>query len=83
MAAIVSEIVVYAGEQGGGVGAAGGRWDEPTQANARGERLDCSETVGLGEVDADRVGGDAAVGSGAVEVGGRLREAGKKVGVAV
>ena len=60
-----------------------GRWYEPTQANARGERFDCSETAGLLEVDAAGVGAGEAVGSGAVEVGSRLREAGTEVGVAV
>ena len=83
MAAVVAEIVVGAGGRGDWVETARGGWDEPTQANARGERLDCGETAGLDEVDADGVGAGEAVGSGAVEVGSRLREAGKEVGVAV
>ena len=83
MAAVVAEIVVGAGERGDGIETAGGRWDEPTQANGRGERLDCGETAGLDEVDADGVGADEAVGSSAVEVGSRLREAVKEVGIAV
>ena len=73
MAAEFPEIVVGAGEWEDGVKAAGGRWDEPTQANARGERLDCSETAGLNEVDAAGVGAGEVFGSGAVEVGNRLR----------
>ena len=68
MAAELAEIVV------------GGRWDEPTQANARSERLDCSETVGLDEVDVDGVRVVEMVGSGAVDVGSRLRKTGKEVG---
>ena len=35
---------------GDGVKTAGGRWDEPTQANTRGDRLDYGETAGLDEV---------------------------------
>ena len=68
---------------GDGVETAGGRWDEPTQANVRGRRLDGGETAGLDEVDADGVRIDEAVGSCAVEVGSRLREAEKEVGVAI
>ena len=83
MAAVVAEIVVCAGESGNGVEAAGSRWDEPAQDNARGERLDCSETEGLNEVGADGVRADEVVGSGAVEVGGRLWKAEEEVGVAV
>ena len=83
MSAVVAEIVVGAGQRGAGVETAGGRWDEPTQANARGERLDDGKTAGLDEVDADGVGAGEAVGSCAVKVGSRLREAGKEVGVAI
>ena len=83
MGAEFAEIVVGAGERGDGVGVAGGGWDEPTQANARGERLDCSETAGLDEEDADGVRVGEAVGSGAVEVGSRLQKTRKEVGIAV
>ena len=50
MAVVVAEIVVGEGERGNGVEAAGGRWDKPIQANARGERLDYGETADLDEV---------------------------------
>ena len=70
MAAVVTEIVVGAGGRGDGLEADGGRWDEPTQANDRGKRLDCSETAGLNKVDADSVGVGKAFGSGTVEVNG-------------
>ena len=70
MAAVVNEIVVGAGERGDGLEAVVGRWDKPPQANARDEKLDCSETVGLDKVDADGVGAGEAVGPGTVEVGG-------------
>ena len=83
MAAVVADIVFCAGESGNGVKAAGSRWDEPAQDKARGERLDCSETEGLNEVGADGVRADEVVGSGAVEVGGRLWKAEEEVGVAV
>ena len=83
MAAVVAEIVVGAGERGEEVETAGGRWDERTQHNARGERLDGGETAGMDEVDADGVGAGEVIGSCAVEVGSRLREAGKEVGVAI
>ena len=82
MAAVVAEIVVGAGERGDGVEAARDRWDEPSQAYARSKRLDYIETPSLDEVNADRVGDGEAVGSGAVEIGRRLRRAGKEVGVA-
>ena len=55
MAAVVTKIVVGAGERGDGLEAAGGRWDEPTQANARGDRLDCGETAGLDEAGSGSV----------------------------
>ena len=83
MAAVVAESVVGAGERGDGVEAAGDRWDEPTQAYARSERLHYSGTASLDEVNADRFGDGEAVGSDAVEVGRRLRKAGKEVGVAL
>ena len=49
MAAVVTDIVVGAGERGDGLEAVWGRWDDPTQANSRGDRLDCGETTGLDE----------------------------------
>ena len=82
MAVVVAEIVGGRGERGKGVKPAGGRWDEPTQANARGERFDGGETAGLDDVDAGCVGAGEAVAFCAVEVGSRLRESGKEVGVA-
>ena len=48
--------------------------DDPTQANARGGRLDRGEAEGVNEVDAHGVRAGEAVGSCAVEVGSWLRE---------
>ena len=64
VAAIVAEIVFGVWERGDGPGAAGGRWCDPTQANARGERLECSETAGL-----DEAGSGSVVMSCTVDVG--------------
>ena len=75
----VTEIVeVLVGERGRLYGVEGDGWrgNEPTQANARGERLDRGETAVVDEVDAHGVRACEAVGSGAVEVGGWLRESG-------
>ena len=57
--------------------------EEPTETNARGGRLDRGATASVNEVDAHGVRAGEAVGSGAVEVGGWLRESGKEVGIAV
>ena len=57
--------------------------DDPTQANARGGRLDRGEAEGVNEVDAHGVRAGEAVGSCAVEVGSWLRESGKEVSIAV
>ena len=83
VAAVVDEIVFGAGEWWNGVEAAGCRWDEPTPAKVRGNRFDFSETGGLDDVGADGVRADEVVGSGAVEVGGRLWGAKDEVVVAV
>ena len=83
VAAVVTEIVVGAGERGDGVETAEGRWGEPTQANTQGKRLDGGGAAGLDEVDADGVEASEAVGTRAVEVSSRLRETGKEVGIAV
>ena len=56
--------------------------DDPTQANARGGRLDRGEAEGVNEVDAHGVRAGEAVGSCAVEVGSWLWESGKEVGIA-
>ena len=55
MAAVVAENVVGAGDREDRVDAVGGRWEEPTQINARGGRLDCIANTGLDEGDNDSV----------------------------
>ena len=71
-AAVVAETFVYARQGGDGDRTTGCRRNEPTQAVARGKRLDCSEATCLDDVDAEAIGAVEAVGSGAVEVGSRL-----------
>ena len=50
MAAVFTGIIGGAGELGDRAGVAGGRWDEPTQANVWGTLFDGGETAGLDEV---------------------------------
>ena len=83
VAAEAAEVLVGERERWYGVEGAGRRRDEPTQANARGRKLDRSDTTGMDEVDANGVRAGKAVGSGAVEISGWLWEPGEEVGIAI
>ena len=79
----IAEVLVSERGRWYGVEGDGWRGDEPTQVNAKGGRVDQVETAGVDEVDARGVWAGEAVGSGAVEVGGWLRESGKGAGIAI